>query len=93
MLSVQYSTYIFSTKSTWSMHSTQSLGRNILVQEMYVIRCGEQTSFEDWGERRSRGGKMLSVEVCNDEKTGGGETAPWGTNCVVVASIGGQIHT
>ena len=37
---------------------------------------------------------MLSVGFCNDEKTGGGgETAPWGTNCVVVASIGGQIHT
>ena len=26
---------------------------------MYIIRCGEETSFEGWSERRRRGGKTL----------------------------------
>ena len=29
----------------------------VFVEEMYIIRCGEQKSFQVWSERRRRGAK------------------------------------
>ena len=43
---------------------------------MYIIRCGEQKSFQVWSERRRRGAKILSHRGRNDERFGARRVRP-----------------
>ena len=71
--------------------NTRSLGRTIkylrvIVEDMYIIRYGEQTSFQGWSERRRRGAKILSRRGRNDERPEfGGEIETRDPRAVILA--------
>ena len=51
---------------------------------MYIIRCGEQKSFQGWSERRGRGAKILSRRGLQWRAIRGGGVRP---------EFGGEIET